>query len=283
MRSIMSVVTAPESGWQRHREEILPVVRAGAAMLLVFVLGAICISTAAANPSTTPAEETTTTVARGFIGPYRIGMSITERSDRVIGAHYYYARHPDNIPLTGRVRGEHVILRDTAGRVFRLHFVTNTQTKERPLTFYYSTGLVGTWKDKGKTLPVKIDFDTDYPGTPSFSSWYSTVTDESAGAFERRVQQFLDGIINDDPDEVAATRTWPITAELFGPKKTLIIHDKAELLADWKEIDTAPFIAKAKLAVPHEMFVHDGAAMADEIGYLWFGPERSAEIRVPAK
>jgi hypothetical protein len=226
-----------------------------------------------------PADGLETMTMIGSIGPYRIGMNIVVRDHRAFEAgHYYYARHPVDIPLTGEVSGENVTLNEPGNGTFRLHFVTNAGTKERPLTFYNSTGLEGTWTKDGKTLPVTIGFDSSYPGG-DHSRWYGDVTDETDAAFEARVQKFVDGIINDRPDEVAATGTWPIRVRL-DHKKPFIVHNAAELRARWSELRTRELVAQAKLALPHEMFVHESAAMLSD-GTFWFGPGRAAVLQTP--
>jgi hypothetical protein len=240
----------------------------------LFALLALAVPAAAQQAS---GRETMT--MDGVVGPYRVGMNLTVRDHRIFEAgHYYYAHHPVDIPLTGEVSGEDVTLNEPGDGVFKLHLVTNAATKQRPLTFYISTGLEGTWTKGGRTLPVKITFDSAYPGGAP-TRWYADVTDENDITFEARVQKFVDGIIDGRPEEVAASGSWPIQVTV-GSKKPFLVRNARELRARWSEIDTPQLITQAKLAVPHEMFVHESAAMLSN-GVFWFGPGRAAYLRTP--
>jgi hypothetical protein len=224
-----------------------------------------------------PAEATLTIIMTGNVGPYRVGMNITSRHHNEFQkGHYYYARRPIDIPLMGRVDGENIVLEEPSGGTFQLHFVTNMATKDRPLDFYNSIGLEGTWTQKGKVLPVKFRFDADFGDMPA--RLYGDVTSETDAVFESRVQKFLGGLINNRPEETAASGTWPITVHIQH-KKPFTIRNKSDLLAHWAEIDTPSFVERAKLAVPHEMFVHDGAAMVVNSD-IWFGPGRGAVLSI---
>ena len=69
----------------------------------------------------------------GSIGPYRVGANLTIRDHRaLVAAHYFYARKPADIPLTGDVTGETVTLREPGGGRFDLHLRPTTRQPPIP-------------------------------------------------------------------------------------------------------------------------------------------------------
>jgi len=95
----------------------------------------------------------------GTIGAYPIALIVTLRDHtEVIAAHYSYASKKMPIPLTGRARNGEVTFQEPGGGIFQMIFTTNDKTAPKPLTFYTSTGLIGTWSRGSTTLPVKLQF-----------------------------------------------------------------------------------------------------------------------------
>jgi hypothetical protein len=99
---------------------------------------------------------------QGTVGRYPIAMIVKVRDHvDILAAHYSYASKKIPIQLTGRVQGEEVTLQEPGGGTFHLHFVTTDASAQKPLTFWTSTGLTGTWTKDGTSLPVEIGFRED--------------------------------------------------------------------------------------------------------------------------
>ena len=95
----------------------------------------------------------------GSIGPYPIAMVITVRDrSQPVAAHYSYASREESIPLTLRASGSSLLLTEPSGATFDLRLIGPPHLAQTPLTFYTSTGLVGSWSDGSRRLPVKLTF-----------------------------------------------------------------------------------------------------------------------------
>jgi hypothetical protein len=222
-----------------------------------------------------PPQGVTSLELTGTIGPYRVGANLTIQDNvQVIAGHYFYATKLTDIPLTGHTDGEEVTLNEPGGGVFQLHFTTNASTTERPLNFYNSTALEGTWTLGKTSLPVKLGFS--YSAPPE-GPYYSDVTTEPDAAFEARAQRFLHGALTGDRAEAAAAVSYPLTVNA---KRTITIRDKAALIAHWNAIFTPKYLALLKAAIPHEMFVHENQAMVGN-GEVWFDAKGATVLNLP--
>lgn len=235
----------------------------------------LCISPAARAEE--PPKGISTFEVQGSVGRYRVGASLTVR-DHVafVAGHYFYASRLIDIPLTGGWEGDTLILGEPDGGVFRLELFTNVATRERPLTFYNSVGLRGTWTRNGKTLPVTLDFQTVYDG-PVKQRRYETVTDDSDAAFEALVKGFLGDLLAGRRDAAARAVSYPLRVN---GKRSFAIRNRKELLARWNEVFTPPLLASLREALPHEMFVHDAMAMVSD-GLLWFDARGAKVVNQP--
>jgi hypothetical protein len=222
-----------------------------------------------------PPKGMTTYELQGKVGPYPVGASITvEDHVRFVEGHYFYASKLADIPLTGKVDGETVTFEEPGGGVFRLHLVTNSATKQRPLTFYTSTGLQGTWAQGGKTLPVTLGFGGVYDGGAP-TRWYADVTDEPDAAFEARVRKFRTAVLAGDKAGAAAAVSYPLRVN--GAHRPTMIRNKADLIAHWNTIFTPAFNTRLRDTLAHEMFVHNGNAMLGD-GLVWFDAKGASAI-----
>lgn len=202
----------------------------------------------------------------GKIGAYPVGMQLTVRDHRdFVSGHYFYVKTLADIPLSGRVEGDTLTLREPSGGAFRLHLVTNASARGETLTFYNSTGLAGTWTQGAKTLPVEIGFSTSYDGPPR-ARHYEEITDEPDAVVEARAGQFLKAAVRGDRAAAAQAVSYPLRVNGARPRT---IRNKAELLARWDSIFTPSLVAALREAVPHEMFVRQGMAMVGD-GVVWF-------------
>jgi hypothetical protein len=211
----------------------------------------------------------------GFIGPYPVGFNITVRNNiEFVAGHYFYASQCANIPLSETQSGEHVTFTEPSGAVMHLHFVTNAGTPAgTPLTFYTSTGLQGMWTKGAISLPVYLGFSVVYPGVHS-ANWYRSITNGSDVAFEAHARQFIKGALSGNKTMTAAAISYPL--HLW--KKD--IRSKTELYANWNQIFTPQYLEMLRRAVPHEMFIHDGYAMAAD-GAVWFDDKGAVTLEVP--
>jgi hypothetical protein len=218
-----------------------------------------------------------TTEMDGWLGGLRVGASFTVKDNtRLICAHYYYARHLVNIPLSGYIGQRKITFTEPAGGVFDLHYVSDDPTSRVPLNRGNSTGLEGTWTLGTRSLHVKFDFETDYEGMPP-SPRYSDVTEDSDAVFEARAQRFLKGVLSDNRLEAANAVSFPLRVNARHPYS---IRTKSNLFKHWAEIFTPKYVAELRDALPHEMFVHNGLAMGAG-GAVWFDAKGAAALNLP--
>ena len=228
---------------------------------------AIALAFASSAGAGNPPKGLNTIDMSGKVGAYPVGMELTVRDRRdFVSGHYFYVRTLINIPLTGRMEGDTLVLQEPDGGAFRLHLVSNVPGRKEALTFYNSTGLAGTWTQGDKTLPVEIGFTASYDGPPR-ERLYEEVTAEPDAVFEARVGRFLKAVVAGDRATAAQWVAYPLLVKDGVRART--IRNKSELLARWDSIFPPKFVAKLRNAVPHEMFVRQGSAMVGD-GDIWF-------------
>jgi hypothetical protein len=243
-------------------------------MISVLALNGAANAFASATPAVDPPKGLSTYEMEGKIGPYVVGMNVLVRDHtQFVSGHYFYGSKLSDIPLKGHIEGDAVTLQEPGGGVFHLHLVTNEASKSRPLNFYISTGLEGSWSQGGKTLPVRLGFTTGYDG-PSPTRWYSDVTHESDSAFESRVRSFLKAVNSGDKASAANLVSYPLRVNA---RKPLEIRTKAHLLANWDRIFTPALKLQLQQGIAHEMFVRNGLAMVAN-GAVWFDAKGAAVI-----
>ena len=134
------MIAAIEQSWLRRLYRFI-------ALLLVYVVGQ------AASPVPTREEYG----LAGTIGSFPIAFIVTVEDDaKIDAAHYSYASQQKRIPLRVYASGPGIVLTEPGGGTFRLHLTSTDQSSAKPLTFYTSTGLAGSWTDSTKQLPVKL-------------------------------------------------------------------------------------------------------------------------------
>jgi hypothetical protein len=204
--------------------------------------------------------------AVGTLGRYRVGLNYTVRQHTdLVAAHYFYVSQSKDIPLEGTVAGESVHLHGADGSDFTLHFVGNGSNGKEPLTFYNSVGLRGVWSLGTVNLPAELAFShsTENPG----QRLYVQVTTQSDAAFEAMVKAAKEAILDGDPAAASRYVHFPLMDNASGHRT--ILRDVRALQAHWSTIFTPDFLAKLRLAITHEMFVHEGEVMLGD-GELWF-------------
>lgn len=222
-------------------------------------------------------EGLSTFVAEGAVGPWVAGLNVTVRDHRtVVASHYYYASRGIDIPLTVDAIHETILWDEPGGGRFTLHLTNDDAREPRPLTFYTSTGLAGTWTREGKSLPVTFGFGTVRDGS-SPARWYGDVTSESDAVFEARVRSFLTGVRSGNRHQVAGAVSYPVTVNMG---RTTIIRSRADLLARWSAIFTPTYVAQLRKGIPHEMFVRNGMAMVAG-GAVWFDAKGAKVLNLP--
>jgi hypothetical protein len=236
-------------------------------------LSLVAVSSASAED---PPKGLSTFGVSGKIGTYPVGMQLTVRDHRqFVSGHYFYAKTLTDIPLTGGVDGETLTLKEPGGGTFSLHLVSNDSARGQTLNFYNSTGLAGTWTQNARTLPVTLGFSTAYDGGPR-ERHYGEITDQSDAAFEARAGKFLKAAARGDRAAAADAVSYPLRVN---GARARILHNKAELLAQWDSIFSPPLVAALREAVPHEMFVRQGMAMVGG-GVVWFD-DKGAKVINP--
>ncbi|MGP8025515.1 MAG: hypothetical protein ACLPJJ_02185 [Acidocella sp.] len=243
--------------------------------LRLFVMAFVCLTLPSLAYGQPGLQGLWTLELLGSVGPYPVGVNITERDGKQFFAgHYFYASQCKNILLIGKVDGEAVTLTEPDGGVMHLHFVTNSTTPAGTvLDFYTFTGLQGTWTKGQVTLPVRLGFGAIYPGF-YIGPWYRYVTDEPDAVFEARVRRFLNGVQTGNKAEAASAITFPLHVW----NKTIATPE--QFYAQWDSIFTPAYLAALRQAVPHEMFVHEGMAMLIN-GEAWFGPHGETVLQPP--
>ena len=172
------------------------------------------------------------------------------------------------------MEGDRLVFHGDDGSRFDLHFETVSPTSKPPLTFYNSTSLVGTWTKGATTLPVTLGMNLS--GGPQGASRYEDVTKEPAEVFEARARHFINGALSGNKVETASATSFPLN---IGDRRDFV-HTRQELFRRWREIFTPCLLSHLKLAVPHEMFVHDGFAMVSN-GTVWFDAKGATSIDTP--
>lgn len=212
----------------------------------------------------------------GTIGPYRVGLNYTVRNDtQLIAAHYFYASQLRNIPLTGTTHGETVEWKGSDGSAFHLHFVGNGSNGNEPLTFYNSVGLRGTWVLGSRTLPVDLrgGWSTPNPG----ERFYGYVTTKSDASFESMVEAAQKAILSANPALTAKYVHFPLSVNF--EHSHLLLHNPAELRANWNRVFPSRFVKRLREDIPHEMFGHEGETSLG-LGDLWFDDKGITAVNV---
>lgn len=125
----------------------------------LLVSAVIVLSAFAARAEPHPSHGQEQMGISGTIGAYPIALVVTLRDHtEVIAAHYSYASRKTPIPLTGDARNGGVTFQEPGGGIFQMTFTTSDKSASKPLTFYTSTGLIGTWTRGSMRLPVRLQF-----------------------------------------------------------------------------------------------------------------------------
>jgi len=243
--------------------------------LLPVFLALLCLALAAAHAQET--GSTTQISYEGTLGPARIGLTVVVKSDAVSGGHYFYAKYLTDIPLTGSSRPGALALQGQDGGVFALRFVGNGSEAGKPLDFQNSVGLEGTWSKDGKTLPVKLTSGGQSP-VPASGRWYEMVTDQSDAAFEAKVQGFYKAALAGNRAATARYVSFPLRVNRKG--KSRMIHNAAELTAQWETIFTPAYLASLKKDMPHDLSIIQGQAMLGN-GQAFFSDKGATALNIP--
>lgn len=217
---------------------------------------------------------------QGSLGPYRIGLTVVRRGNKIEGGHYFYQKFLRDIPISGSVIGSHISLTELGGDQFDLHFVGNGSEGHEPLDFENSIGMEGTWKsaDGTRSYPVSLRGTTILEGTDS-ESRYITVTNESDAAFEARVQSFFRAILRGDKTTAVRFISYPLLVN-FSNGTNKKFRNSAAVLSAWNDLFTPAMTEKLQRDLPHDMFVHNGMAMLGN-GEAWFDAKGLAALNVP--
>lgn len=202
----------------------------------------------------------------GVIGDLPVGM-VLSISDGTItqGSHYYYRKYLKDIPLKGVAAGE-LHLTEPGGGTFILHYIDNKST---PVSADNSTGLMGTWANNAKTLPVKLTHDGAGNYAPGHR--YADLTNEGDAHFEARIQGFYDGVLANKPDATSQSISFPLRVNT-PDGHYMIIHNATELKQKWGLIFSAAWLRALAATSPHDLPVLKGHAMIGA-GLAFFGPK----------
>jgi hypothetical protein len=213
---------------------------------------------------------------RGTLGNAAIGLQLNvQRQTTLVSAHYFYARYLKDIPLSCTHRDITYTCEEPGGGQFTLHLVTSDPHAERPVTFYNSTGLIGTWSNAARPLPVKLSLEHSLP----LDRLYAGVTEATDASFESMVQAYLHSVLAGDRVETAKHIDFPLVVNRAN-HHPLRIRTPAELTVRWNDVFTPAYLAELRKDIPHEMFVHEGEAMLGD-GDTWIDERGIAAINLP--
>jgi len=214
----------------------------------------------------------------GTIGTTHVTM-VLGVSDLKIdpSSHYFYDTELKDIPLTGTlVTAEGGIfilhLKEPGGGTFSLQYQDSGAHPDRLL--YTGNSLNGMWSQDGKKLPVALTYVEGNDGGIS-ERLYADIADESNEVFEARVRGFRDAVLAGDAKTAAKFTHFPLRVNLSS-KQVLTIKSGQQLQSAWKQVFSDKWLADARAAVPHELFVRNSMAMLGN-GLVWFGP-KGAEV-----
>ena len=212
------------------------------------------------------AEESSTWGLVGTLGPSRIDMTLIVTHGHLdAGSHYFYAKHLQDIPLTGTV-GNLVVLHE-AGGDFTLHYKGGATVP--PIDFAHSTGLVGDWRGGGKTFPVTLVIGSVASVVPGHR--YRDVTNETDAQFEARVQGFYNNVLVGDRSMTARYVDFPLQVNT-GPDRYFLVRTPAQLRREWSRVFSPAWIAALAQELPHDMGMVKGRVMLGA-GLAFFGPK----------
>jgi hypothetical protein len=214
----------------------------------------------------------------GMVGHNRVGMTLDLKGESGIsGGHYFYVHYLKDIPLTGSIQGGEVTLNAADGGTFQLHFKGNGSEGGKPLNFFNSVGLEGTWKKGPQKLPVTLDFTGRAQGVAA-GQRYESITTESVAAFEAKVQGFWRSVLAGQKSTAALYVSFPLRINQGGKSRT--ISSAQELVAQWSRIFTKAYLTALRSAVPHDMFTRNGQAMLGD-GLAWFDAKGAVALNLP--
>jgi len=217
---------------------------------------------------------------QGTLGSSSIGMTIVRVGNTIKGGHYFYRKYLEDIPLTGTEQDSTVTLREPGGGTFHLHFTGNGSNGTAPLDFENSIGMEGTWTrpDGLHTDRVLLRGTAIEYGNPD--DRYASITSAPAAVFEKRVQSLVRAVLAGDRTTAIRFISYPLSVNLANGERKRC-HTPAEVLAAWDEIFTAALVEDLRKDLPHDMFVHEGAAMLGN-GEAWFDAKGLSTVNVPA-
>ncbi len=222
---------------------------------------------------------------QGEIGEIRVGLTIVRRSDSpatIKSGHYFYQKQLTDIPLTGSVSSSELVLKEPGGGVFKLRFTGNGSNGKDPLNFENSVGLKGTWSsgDGSWQYPVMLT-GTDVQQIANGEPMYADVVGfQGDAAFEAVVQGWWRAVLTADKAAALHFTSFPVAVNLPNGKRERL-RNGAALLARWDEIFTPAMMEALRKDLPHDMFVHAGAAMLGS-GEAWFDGKGLTALNVVA-
>ncbi|WP_428391708.1 hypothetical protein [Lichenicoccus sp.] len=226
---------------------------------------------------------------KGTLGLRRVELLIVADNNRVVsGTHYFTGDSLRDIPLDGSI-GDHVILRAPTGGVFDLNYTrkeVGTPSRD-PIDFYNSAGLTGSWKEKGKVLPVTL-LAGGYTNGPWPKRLYDDVTDESDADFEHMVQGFYHAVLTNDRDQTSRYIDFPLRVNVApvgknrSPPRHWTVASAADLKSNWNKIFPRAWLESVAMVFPHDMASIQGMAMLGP-GLAWFGPNGARVINLVVK
>jgi hypothetical protein len=139
---------------------------------------------------------------------------------------------------------------------------------------YTGNDLNGTWSQNGKVLPATLTYSEGCEGGVP-DRLYTDINSEINDVFEARVRGFRNAVLSGDAKSAAKFIRFPLSINITS-QQSLTIKSSQQLKTEWNRIFSEKWLAAARAAVPHELFVKDGMAMLGA-GLVWFGP-KGAEV-----
>jgi hypothetical protein len=133
-----------------------------------------------------------------------------------------------------------------------------------PLSLYVITTLTGSWLSPSGEQPLTLQMSFTR-GPLENGRWYNFGASDTE--IEKNAQAFLRAVEDGNPRAAAHYVDFPLTT--FLDTQTVEIHNAQEFLLLYHRILPPGTSDRARMALPHDMFVHRGRAMVLN-GEVWF-------------
>jgi len=196
-------------------------------------------------------------------------------ADELVGT-YFSKSDLKDIPLRGFVHQRDVVLNEYAsdGQIrgtFKLQ-MPERDPKGRRSGKLSGDVLTGQWtNNNGRgSLPVYLELKDILTGELQLANRYAQTGAPSEASLEGNAQSFYFAVLKANKADASRFVRYPLRLQVLGRSKT--IRNKAEFIRNYPQIFSVKYLECLRTGAPHNMFVHNGAAMLGS-GEVWFDGE----------